>query len=596
MVGGQRRDARATRRARTTRRAQRHGLLGRHDRVLRRRPPLALPGGEVDPHALADPRLRRRRRRRPRSRPRRPAPAPGTRTPASPWSPARDFQSVGFTPATASRTRTSPGPGDGVATSLDRQHVRAAGRAIDRGQHHSSKNGSPGRAYCRARSRFSVTPSPGVSGTFTRPPSITGPSKPDRQVVPERHAHAVPFQREEVRDRRRHVHVGDRADRRRDAVRRHRDVVRVGVVGDPPRLQQPAGLLRVGRGDVDRAALERLAEAVAHVAVLARGDPRRGRLRDPRAAPARSPAAPGPRATSARAARARARAAARRRPGSASGSRRRRRPRRRRRRSPPPRARPCSAPRPATASPRPCPAWYGVGTSRSNFSALKPRSATTCLRPRRVQLRREDLVRDALRVRAPVLGVADRPAAIASGGSCAPARRPLDHRRVHRVQRLARVAVGVHAHRVAETTAEQPVDRHAVVAGRRGPRARPRSPRSRCRRCPRTSPAPEQPQRSFAHRRSTSRASSPISSGARSRTIAVRPGAREALADARKPLAFGVHAHEGPVVVRLDDGGVHSGDPHRGHRFKEHDLATLTPMEETAGTTQKQTCARSSRG
>ena len=44
---------------------------------------------------------------------------------------------------------------------------------------------------------------------------------------------------------------------------------------------------------------------------------------------------------------------------------------------------------------------------------------------------------------------------------------------------------------------------------------------------PADEPAPEQPQLSFDHRRSTSRASSPISSGASSLTIAVRPGAQK---------------------------------------------------------------------
>ena len=44
---------------------------------------------------------------------------------------------------------------------------------------------------------------------------------------------------------------------------------------------------------------------------------------------------------------------------------------------------------------------------------------------------------------------------------------------------------------------------------------------------PADDPAPEQPQRSFAQSRSTSRASSPINSGARSRTIAVSPGAQK---------------------------------------------------------------------
>ena len=49
-----------------------------------------------------------------------PAPScPGTwnSKPSDAVAPARDFQSVGFTPATTTRTRTSPGPGEGVGTS-----------------------------------------------------------------------------------------------------------------------------------------------------------------------------------------------------------------------------------------------------------------------------------------------------------------------------------------------------------------------------------------------------------------------------------------------------------------------------------------------
>ena len=118
------------------------------------------------------------------------------------------------------------------------------------------------------------------SGTRMRPPSITLPSQPAREVLPERDAHAVPLEREEVRDRGRDVDGGDGADRAGDAVRGDRDVVGVGVVGDPATLEQAAGLLQVGRGDVDRAALERLAEAVAQVAVLARRDRGAGRRGD----------------------------------------------------------------------------------------------------------------------------------------------------------------------------------------------------------------------------------------------------------------------------------------------------------------------------
>ena len=49
-----------------------------------------------------------------------PAPScPGTwnSNATSPVVPARDFQSVGLTPATTTRTSTSPGPGTGVGTS-----------------------------------------------------------------------------------------------------------------------------------------------------------------------------------------------------------------------------------------------------------------------------------------------------------------------------------------------------------------------------------------------------------------------------------------------------------------------------------------------
>ena len=210
---------------------------------------------------------------------------------------------------------------------------------------------------------------------------------------------------------------------------------------------------------------------------------------------------------------------------------------------------------------------YGVGTSRSNFSAEKPRSATTCLRPLRVQLRREDLVRDALRVRAPVLGVADLTGRDLLGRLRAPARRPLDHQRVHRVQRLAGVAVGVHAHRVAELAAEQAVDRHAVVLAdeipERGLDARDRVVDD-ARRRPRARAAPAQlgPQAVDVAR---------VLADQQRRQVAHdrgQAGCAEALADPRETLGLGVHAHEGPVVVRLDDGGVHSGDPHRGPSFQ----------------------------
>ena len=255
---------------------QRHRLRDRHHRVLRRRAPLALPGREVDPHALADPGLGdaladRLDDARPvlagdLERERDVAGVPGAGLPVGRVH-ARDREPHEHL-AGARRRR-----GD----LADGEHVRPAGRRVGRGDHDSSKNGSPGFAYSRARSTLSVTPRPGRVRNADLAAVDHRPVPAGREVVPERHAHAVPLEREEVRDRGADVDVGDRPDRRRDAVRRHRDVVRVGVVGDPARLEQPAGLLRVGRGDVDRAALERLAEAVAHVAVLAGGDRRRGR-------------------------------------------------------------------------------------------------------------------------------------------------------------------------------------------------------------------------------------------------------------------------------------------------------------------------------
>src|SRR5579872_173003 len=93
-------------------------------------------------------------------------------------------------------------------------------------------------------------------------------------VVPEGHAHPMPLQRQEVGHGSADVGAGDRADRARDAVRGDGDVLRVRHVGDLAALQQPAGLLEVGRGNAQCSSLEGLPEAEAHVIVLATGDRR----------------------------------------------------------------------------------------------------------------------------------------------------------------------------------------------------------------------------------------------------------------------------------------------------------------------------------
>ena len=81
---------------------------------------------------------------------------------------------------------------------------------------------------------------------------------------------------------------------------------------------------------------------------------------------------------------------------------------------------------------------YGVGTSRSNLSALKPCSATTSRARAGVQLGGEQVVRRGLGEGAAVLGRADRAGGDRLGRLLRPARRARDHRRVHRLQRLAR--------------------------------------------------------------------------------------------------------------------------------------------------------------
>ena len=215
------------------------------------------------------------------------------------------------------------------------------------------------------------------------------------------------------------------------------------------------------------------------------------------------------------------------------------------------------------------------------------------LRPRRVHLGREDLVRDALGVGAPVLGVADRARRDRLRRLGTPARRPLDHRRVHRVQRLARVAVGVHAHRVTEATAEQPVDRHAVVLADQVPE-RGLDPRDRVvddargRTGARRAPAQLRPQAVDVAR---------VLADQQRREVADDRGqARrgEGLADPGESLSLGIDADEGPVVVRLDDGGVYPGDPHRGPSFQSARPGHPDPMEETTDC-RRRPCARSSR-
>ena len=264
----------------------------------------------------------------------------------------------------------------------------------------------------------------------------------------------MPLEREEVRDRGRDVHGGDRADRAGDAVRRDRDVVRVGEVGDPARLEQSAGLLQVRRGDLDRAGLERLAEAVPQVAVLAGRDRRRRRRRDPAQR------------------------------GDVLGRDRVLQPQQPERLElvrEPLRVGDLVAP---VAVERDVDlvadgvdhrggevdhlADLGPGQrARRRVLHVRRRDVEVELqraeaelgddlaRPRGVELGGEHLVGRRLRVGATVLGRADRAGLHRLGRLLAPARGARDHRRVHRLQRLARVAVGVHAHAVAEATTEQ---------------------------------------------------------------------------------------------------------------------------------------------
>ena len=160
-----------------------------------------------------------------------------------------------------------------------------------------------------------------------------------------------------------------------------------------------------------------------------------------------------------------------------------------------------------------------------------------------------------------MLGVAQRARRDLLRRLLAPARRALDHQRVHRVQRLARVAVRVHPHAVTELAAQQAVDRHAVVLAdeipERGLDARDRvvdDARGRAR--ARAAPAQLRPQAVDVAR---------VLADQQRRQVAHdrgQAGRAEALADPAQPLTLGVDAHEGPVIVRLDDGGGHAGNPH----------------------------------
>jgi hypothetical protein len=91
-----------------------------------------------------------------------PAPTAST-TPAPSWfgtwksappaigvAPERDFQSVGLTPDTATRTRTCPGPGSGMAISSTRSTVgRGSGAAVDGGTHRFLLDGATLRSIMR---------------------------------------------------------------------------------------------------------------------------------------------------------------------------------------------------------------------------------------------------------------------------------------------------------------------------------------------------------------------------------------------------------------------------------------------------------------
>ena len=90
-------------------------VVGRLDGVLRGGAVRATVLGQHQPDPLADlePVDARRRRRRP---PRTPS-WPGVTSSYAVIIPARNFQSVGLTPARTIRTRTSPGPGSGRSRS-----------------------------------------------------------------------------------------------------------------------------------------------------------------------------------------------------------------------------------------------------------------------------------------------------------------------------------------------------------------------------------------------------------------------------------------------------------------------------------------------
>ena len=168
-----------------------------------------------------------------------------------------------------------------------------------------------------------------------------------------------------------------------------------------------------------------------------------------------------------------------------------------------------------------------------------------------------------------MLGRADRAGRDRLGRLLGPARRARDHRRVHRLERLARVAVGVHAHRVAEAAAEQAVDRHAVGPAdeipQRGLHAGDRVVDDARRRAgARRAPAQLAPQPVDVAR---------VLADQQRRQVAHDPGqARARCSTPRAPTArpVGVDADEGPVVVALDDGGVDGGDLHAAHRARAH--------------------------
>ena len=237
--------------------------------------------------------------------------------------------------------------------------------------------------------------------------------------------------------------------------------MRVGVVGDAAALEQPAGLLEVGRGDVDRPALERLAEAVAQVAVLARRDRRAGRRGD---APQGGDVLGRDRVLEPQQAERLELVREPLRVGDLVA--------------------PVAVEGDVDLGPDGVDHRGGELDHRAHLGAAeRARRGVLHVLGRdvevelqraeaelgddlagalRVQLGGEELVRRRGRVGAAVLGRADRAGLDRLGRLLGPARGAGDHRRVHRLERLARVAVGVHAHGVTKATTEEAVDRHAV--------------------------------------------------------------------------------------------------------------------------------------